>query len=263
MKDKQTIAFTMTVTEEDWDVRLGGWRCPALKIPGAKVESVYVSSHRVDSSQYEVKYELNIVRWVHSEPPPPQATLHVKLTEELSTEEMTLKWKKLAIVLPLIASIGVALIAGGFSYLSDKRAALIDNSNAVAPTSTCGEKIKIILPGDNQTVPIPLRVTGTHQNLSREQKMYIIVYSTDVARFYPQLNPIMEQSGNTWSCDVLVGLDRDVGRKFVIYAVLADAVAQDELDIYINQVKDNNDSRGLKGLPKGTQICSFVRVQRE
>ncbi len=244
-------------------MRLGGWRCPALKIPGAKVESVYVSSgDRVDSSRYEVKYELDIVRWLHPDRPQ-QATLQIKLTEKLSTEELTLKWKKLAIIFPLITSIVVASIAGVFSYISSRRAAAIDNSNTGSLTSTCGEKVKIILPGDNQTVPIPLRVTGTHQNLSQEQKIYVIVYSTDVARFYPQLNPIMEQSDNTWSCDVLVGLDRDAGRKFVVYAVLANKDAQKELDIYINQVKDTNDSRGLKGLPKGAEICSFVRIQRE
>ena len=262
MQDKQTIAFTVTVTEEDWDVRLGGWRCPALRIPGAKVESVYVASDRVDSSRYEVKYELDIIRWLHPERPR-QATIQVKLTEELSTEELTLKWKKLAIVLPLVTSIVVASIAGAFSYNSGRRVPSIDNSNTVSPTSTCEEKVKIILPLDNQTVPIPLRVTGTYQNLSPEYKLYIIVYSTDVARYYPQLNPIMEQSDNTWSCDVLVGLDRDVGRKFVIYAVLANKDAQKDLDIYINQVMDTNDSRGLKALPKGAEKCSFVRVQRE
>jgi hypothetical protein len=262
MQDKQTIAFTVTVTEEDWDVRLGGWRCPALKIPGAKVESVYAFSDRVDSSRYEVKYELDIIRWVHPERPP-QATLQIKLTEELSTEEITLKWKKLAIILPLVTSILVALIAGVFSYISGRRAASTNNSNTVSLASTCGEKIRIIFPLENQTVPIPLRVTGTYQNLSQEQKIYVLVYSTDLARFYPQLNPVMEQSGNTWSCDVLVGLDRDKGRKFVINAVLANPVAQRELDIYIDRVKDTNDSRGLKRLPEGTAVCSFVNVQRE
>jgi hypothetical protein len=261
MQDKQPIAFPVTVTEEDWDVRLGGWRCPALKIPGAKVESVYVSTARVDSSLYEVKYDLDIVRWAHAEHPP-QATLHVTLTKELTTEELTVKWKKLAIILPLIASMIVALIAGLFSYSSSRRSLTTDNSKTTSPTSTCGDKVKIILPVDNDTVPIPLRVKGTYQNLSQEQQLYIIVYSTDVARFYPQLNPVMKESGNIWSSDVLVGLDRDVGRKFVIYAVLANKAAKDELDIYINQVQDTNDSRGLKRLPEGADICSHVSVQR-
>ncbi len=152
MQDKQPIAFPVTVTEKDWDLRLGGWRCPALKIPGAKVESVYVSSDRVDNARYEVKYELDIIRWLHPKRPP-EATLHIKLTEELSTEEMTLKWKKLAIILPLVTSIVVALIAGVFSYTSGRRVASTDNSNTVSLTSTCGEKIKIILPLEDQTVP--------------------------------------------------------------------------------------------------------------
>jgi hypothetical protein len=261
MQNKPTIAFTVTVTEEDWDVRLGGWRCPALKIPGAKVESVYVFSDRVDSSRYEVKYELDIIRWVHPERPP-QATLQIKLTEELSTEEITLKWKKLAIILPLVTSIVVALIAGVSSYISGRRAASTDNSNTVSLASTCGEKIKTIFPLENQTVPKPLKVTGTYQNLSQEQKIYVLVSPTDLARFYPQLNPVMQQSG-TWSCDVLVGLDRDTGKNFVIYTVLANTAAQRELDIYIDRVKDTNDSRGLKRLPEGAAVCSVVNVKRE
>lgn len=257
--DKQNIAFTVTVTDEDWDARVGGWRCPALKIPGARVDSLYVSTALVDSSQYEVKYDLDIIRWARTEHPP-QATLHLKLTEELSTEELTLRWKKLAIILPLITSVVVAFIVGAFS---NRRTASIANSNLLTPASICGDRIKIIVPVDSQTVPIPLRITGTYQNASQEEKLYVVVYSTDVARYYPQLNPVMQQAENTWSCDVLVGLDRDVGRKFVVYAVLANKEAQKDLDVYINQVMDTNDSRGLKNLPKGAEKCAFVTVQRE
>jgi len=264
MKSKHPISFTMTVRDEDWDLKLGGWRCPALKIPGAKIESVYVSSERIDSARYEVKHDLDIIRWIHPERPS-EATIQIKLTEELSTEELTSKWKKLAIILPLFSSIIVAFIAGYFSYISGRLPPSIENSNIINLPSSCEDKIKIIYPLDNQTVPIPLKVTGTYQNLSQEQKIYSVIYSTDVARYYPQLNPVIAQSDNTWSCDVSVGLDnnRDKGKKFTINAVLADKSAQKELNIYIDRVKDTNDSQGLKSLPAGTKICSVVTVHRE
>ena len=225
MQDKQAIAFTVTVTEEDWDSRLGGWRCPALRIPGAAVESVYVSSRRVDSSQYEIKSDLSIVRWALPEQHPQQATLHIKLTETLSTEELTLKWKKFAIVLPAAATVFTALLAGFISHIIN-RGSLTD----ISTVTTCSDKIKIIAPSDNQFVRIQTKVTGTSQNLSPGEKLYILVYPSDVARFYPQLNPVINQSGDTWSCDVLIGLDRDVGRRFAVYAVLANKEAQKYLE---------------------------------
>lgn len=261
MQDKQDIVFTVTVTEEDWDLRLRGWRCPALKIPGATVESVFVSGDHVDSSQYEVKYDLDIIRWALPKHPP-QATIQVKLTKKLYTEDLSLKWKKLAIIFPLVATIFATSITGFLSYRANRRAASTDNSNTISLHATCGEKIKITHPVDNQTVPIPLEVTGTYQNLTQEQEIYVLVYSTAVGRYYPQLNPVMKLPDNTWSSDVLVGLDRDVGGKFVIYAVLANKEARDHLDAYINQVKDSNDSQGLKRLPNGAEKCSFVRIQR-
>jgi hypothetical protein len=114
-----TIAFTTTITDRDWDSELGGWRCPALKIPGAMVDAVFVAGARVDPSWYEVLREHSFIRWVRPDHPQ-QAIVSLKLTQELSTRELTVRWKKLAIVLPLLSSVFVALIAGSFSYYSQR-----------------------------------------------------------------------------------------------------------------------------------------------
>lgn len=124
------IAFTTTITERDWDSELSGWRCPVLKIPGAIVEAVFVAGARVDASWYEVLNEHSLIRWVRQDHPQ-QAVVSLKLTEELSTKELTLRWKKLAIVLPLMSSIIVALIAGGFSYYSSR-----NRTTTVPPVTT-------------------------------------------------------------------------------------------------------------------------------
>lgn len=113
-----TIAFTTAVSSADWDDNLGGWRCPALKIPGATIDAVFTPSGRIDKAWYEVLADIDIVRWVHGSDAPKGATFSILLTKELSTQELTVRWKRLAIVLPVIASILVALIP---HFFADKR----------------------------------------------------------------------------------------------------------------------------------------------
>ena len=62
-------AFMLTLTSEDWDRNLGGWRCPALKIPGAKIESIFEAGNKIDSSWYEVLINQQIIRWSRAELP--------------------------------------------------------------------------------------------------------------------------------------------------------------------------------------------------
>lgn len=105
------IAFTVGVGASDWNQELSGWRCPALRIPGAEVDAVYTQDGRADKAWYEVPAGLEIIRWVHGTRPPDNATLSLRLTKELSTQELTARWKQLAIVLPFVASIVVAAIS--------------------------------------------------------------------------------------------------------------------------------------------------------
>jgi|SRR6516164_2531097 hypothetical protein len=39
--------FTITLSKDDWDAVKGGWRCPALQIPGTRVQSIYVDGAAV------------------------------------------------------------------------------------------------------------------------------------------------------------------------------------------------------------------------
>ena len=113
------IAFTTRLTELDWDETLRGWRCPPLAVPGAVVEAIYIEGNRIDSSRYEVLQQHAVVRWVPSEQPP-RAVAAIKLTEALTLGAETDRWKKLAIILPVIATILSALIAGGVTVLRDR-----------------------------------------------------------------------------------------------------------------------------------------------
>lgn len=113
-EEQTSIVFTISVSRLDWDAGFGGWRCSALKIPGARLEEIYVAGTRVDDGSYVARPEIAMVRWPHP-PPPKQAILSIRLTEELSPKRLTLRWQKLAIILPLIAALLVAYITHYFS----------------------------------------------------------------------------------------------------------------------------------------------------
>jgi hypothetical protein len=113
------IAFNVRLAEADWDDTMSGWRCPALNVPGAKVESIYVEGTRVDSAKYEVLQSYAIIRWAAGDRPT-RATASIILTSALSLETETDRWRRLAIVLPVIATIIAALISGGATYLAKK-----------------------------------------------------------------------------------------------------------------------------------------------
>lgn len=258
MQDKQGIVFTTTVTERNWDEVLNGWRCPALKIPGAELESVFVPGKTIDSSWYKVDYDLQIVRWGHSKAHPPEAVFSIKLTEELSKKELTLWWRQLAIVLPVIATIASALITGVITYIiSVKPAPLI-------VTSSCPEEVKIIDPTDNAAVLRPVTVRWKAKDLAPGDKVYIMIFPTEIRRYYPQPKTATEELNGTWSVETSIGNDSDVGKIFFIYAVVADKDAQITIDAYINRFKATDDSPGLfPDLPKGARICSSVGVKRK
>lgn len=130
----EAIAFATTVTDRDWDKEVGGWRCQALRIPGAQIDDVFVGGKRIDKAWYEVAPHLGLIRWAR-ENRPDIATVVIKLTHELDRRELTLYWKKLAIVLPVIASIVVALITfAGTLYGTHKSSG--ETTSTVAPTST-------------------------------------------------------------------------------------------------------------------------------
>ena len=105
--------FTITLSNDDWDRSKGGWRCPALQIPGVQVKNVYVDGTALDEKLYDVNTSLLLIRW--SQPTHPrQAAVHLQVDKALSTEELTLRWKKLAIVLPVVGSIAAGLITAIF-----------------------------------------------------------------------------------------------------------------------------------------------------
>jgi hypothetical protein len=108
------IAFTISLTENDWDPNINGWRCPVLRIPGAQVDAMY-SSGKVDDASYKPVPEQGFVRWGGSGQPK-SPTLAINLTQTLAPKEERDFWKNVGIVAPII----VAAIAGASGVLVER-----------------------------------------------------------------------------------------------------------------------------------------------
>ncbi|TAI60835.1 hypothetical protein CWO89_38475 [Bradyrhizobium sp. Leo170] len=124
MADMPEIAFSTRLTEDDWDPSKKAWHCPALGIPSADVKNVYVNGNRVDSKNWEKLLGPPMIRWVIQRPPT-EIVADIVIPETLIPENEKTKveveadrWKKLAILLPFLATIISALITGFTTYWS-------------------------------------------------------------------------------------------------------------------------------------------------
>jgi hypothetical protein len=109
MAASKAMDFTITLSKDDWDAVKGGWRCPALQIPGTGVQGIYVDGSAIDPKLYEVNHALCLIRWSRDDHPK-QASVHIRAEKALSTEELTVKWRKLAIILPVVGSVATVVI---------------------------------------------------------------------------------------------------------------------------------------------------------
>jgi hypothetical protein len=108
--EQTPIVFTVAVSQNDWDAELGGWRCSALRIPGAEVDNVFVEGTSMDKTRYFVWREYEMIRWT-SKPEPKTATISIKLTEALSTKKKTDFWKTFSALAPIVAALITVMLS--------------------------------------------------------------------------------------------------------------------------------------------------------
>jgi len=121
----EDLNLRITLTEDDWDQDVGGWRCPALKIPGAEVAAVFWLGREVPQTWYAILPAISVLKWSHQEIPK-QVAVSIALTKQLSTEELTLWWKKFGIVVPIITVVLASLI----SLIGSRRSRSLDQPTA-------------------------------------------------------------------------------------------------------------------------------------
>lgn len=119
MSEASGKSFKLRLTKDEWDPELRGWYCSALKIPGAVVKEIYSGGQPVNRNLYRIDQTNEIIQWLSGDPPETIAVI-VTLTVELSTEAETAKWKKLAIVLPVLATVLSPLLVALFNYATSE-----------------------------------------------------------------------------------------------------------------------------------------------
>jgi hypothetical protein len=141
------IVFTTRLTEADWDETMRGWRCPVLSVPGAVVDAFYLDGNRVDSAHYEVLSGQAFIRWILADRPE-RAAVVIKLTQELTLGAETDRWRRLAIVLPVVATIVAAAISGAATFFSRATATHVatDPQRPALATQTPGRALPTVRP---------------------------------------------------------------------------------------------------------------------
>jgi hypothetical protein len=101
--------FTLTVGSNDWDAQTGGWRCPALQIPGAEVAAIYSGGRRADSTHFVVEH--GVIRWTQKSHPS-DAAVTIRLTRDLGKEIPELEAKKFTLERSKVRWQGIAILLG-------------------------------------------------------------------------------------------------------------------------------------------------------
>ena len=127
------ITFTVSLTQNQWNKELGGWNCPVLKIPGAKVDAFYDAGTKRDDALYQVDVDHEIVRWT-SDPVPVTAALAVRLTQDLAPKEQRDFWKGFGLFVPIITTV----ISAAVTYMVATQAHDAKLENAKVPKEAAG-----------------------------------------------------------------------------------------------------------------------------
>ncbi len=96
--------FTVRLGASEWDEHLGGWRCTALDLPGARVESLHRDGATIDPKNYSVDLKHSLVRWTQAQAPQ-ELLASISITKEL----VPATWKQRALYVPIIVAIIGAL----------------------------------------------------------------------------------------------------------------------------------------------------------
>ena len=90
-------AFTTTLSESDWDPRLGGWHCEALNIPGSVLQALFAGGRQIDPREFQ--RDGQTIKW-SGDRHPSELLARIALTVDLSKledEKLGLERQKLAL----------------------------------------------------------------------------------------------------------------------------------------------------------------------
>ncbi len=108
---------TAKLGSDDFDEEVKGWNCQPLALHSAALKAVFVDGAEADPINYSVQG--SHIRWANAKRPD-AITVTIEITAELSDASLTKRWKQLAIVLPVAATLIVGLASPFITYLLTK-----------------------------------------------------------------------------------------------------------------------------------------------
>ncbi len=124
-------------------------------------------------------------------------------------------------------------------------------------------EIKITNIAEGDSVVVDVMVKGTSKNIPNDQKIWLVVYSHPVKRFYPQDNPADMQVNGNWSSRCYVGIDEDVGERFDLIAILAGNDVQRLFNEYVKEAEAEEAWLGLEAIPDCAEVHQRITVFRK
>lgn len=124
-------------------------------------------------------------------------------------------------------------------------------------------EVKITEPLAGASVGMLEMVKGTSRNIPSGQTIWVVIYSQDVGRYYPQNEPADIRANGGWDSRCSFGVEQDSGKKFDIIAVLTNKEAQDTFNSYLTQAREQKSWPGLERLPDSAVRYDRITVIRK
>jgi hypothetical protein len=136
---------------------------------------------------------------------------------------------------------------------------------SVEPSGSPTLSVTFATPTDKSIVPPVVPTTGVVRGLAPNTTFWIGASASDDPRWHPQDTPCLVGLNGTWDCgDLFIGNPPDAGRRFRIYAIVADDQATAALRLYGQRNKNEPGAyKGLITLPRGAQVSDLpIEVTR-
>lgn len=120
----------------------------------------------------------------------------------------------------------------------------------------------ITYPKDTALVDMQETITGTVNSMREDTHIYLVVYSPQQNRYYPQGNPELKDDGE-WSCAVYFGNAQNSGHAFELRLVAVSASTAKAYQNYLDTCESSQSWPGMAALPDGSQTLHNIQLTRK
>ena len=131
-------------------------------------------------------------------------------------------------------------------------------------TPTVVPSVEITEPVDGGTVEYITNVRGTFANVPADRDIWVVVQPHLAPQFHPQPRAIIDRPKGEWWATAYFGASpsTNIGEKFDVIVVLADADGSQAFKDYLSQVEQTGSKKGLAFLPDGVESYDHITVTR-